>query len=248
MVMQTLCEDSKINADYPSGSSECLQQASSMIFVYSIGWNLMFWSYGFPKLKSLLSINPLGASIESNSPNYTHQWLIKYLGEFFSYQWLSTVFLSPTMIGLFIGAFIGLIPVLQRGFFPSTAPSHATSDVFEGTLRPFGSALLTLGEPTICINCLVMAASLAQIDLKVSPLLRYIQSRMDTFLFSDVERVRLSPDSSSCRREDVRKRSVLIMDKSLDSMKDEGEVGKGEEERSDTVPQFRTILCHLLCR
>ena len=53
LVMQTICDQSIVNVDYENDPNTCYTQASSMIFVYSIGWHIMFWTYGFPTLQTL---------------------------------------------------------------------------------------------------------------------------------------------------------------------------------------------------
>ena len=53
MVMETLCKQSEeIQLDFPD-SETCFVETSSMIFVYSIGWHLVFWSVGYPRLQTL---------------------------------------------------------------------------------------------------------------------------------------------------------------------------------------------------
>ncbi len=53
LVMQILCQDNLINADFNYNSDQCYAEASSMIFVYMIVWFIMFWGYGFPTLQKL---------------------------------------------------------------------------------------------------------------------------------------------------------------------------------------------------
>ena len=91
LVMKTMCEDDSVNADY-SDASSCFNEASSMMFVYSIGWHLVFWSYGFPVLKSL------------DNENYTSN--VSLYSNF-----VSNVILSPCMLAIYIGVLIGIIEI-----------------------------------------------------------------------------------------------------------------------------------------
>jgi hypothetical protein len=54
------------------------------------------------------------------------------------------------------GVIVGVVPSLQRGLF-----HHGSS-----LLRPIGSTVETLGLPAVAINTLIMAASLAHVDMK----------------------------------------------------------------------------------
>lgn len=168
MVMQTMCEEKYVRADYNDSQSECFVEATSMLFVYSMGWHLMFWSYGFPKLKGIkqrfysdltdLSSNVICVdTINEESGHPILNLILKKISfrknkDAFC-SWLKTVFLTPAMIAIFVGIAIGLIPYTQELMFEKMS-----------VLRPLGSALTTLGEPVVAINCLIMSASLAQVD------------------------------------------------------------------------------------
>ena len=169
MVMQTMCEESYVKKDYDNNQDKCFAEATSMLFVYSMGWHLMFWSYGFPKLKSIrkrfyseLSIindemAVLDTSVAANNSGSKIEYFLKkidfYKNKSAFLDWLKTVFLTPAMIAIFIGVAIGLIPFAQELMFQKMS-----------FLRPLGSAITTLGEPVVAVNCLVMSASLAQVD------------------------------------------------------------------------------------
>ena len=80
MVMQSLCEQEIINHDYSNDSKKCYSEASSMLFVYSIGWHILFWSYGFNQLKRIPVII---ANYNSSLTGYTllthlHSYLLTY--------------------------------------------------------------------------------------------------------------------------------------------------------------------------
>eukprot|EP00596_Hydrurales_sp_CCMP1899_P000111 CAMPEP_0119038562 /NCGR_PEP_ID=MMETSP1177-20130426/7544_1 /TAXON_ID=2985 /ORGANISM="Ochromonas sp, Strain CCMP1899" /LENGTH=518 /DNA_ID=CAMNT_0007001303 /DNA_START=225 /DNA_END=1781 /DNA_ORIENTATION=+ len=168
MVLQTMCEETYVNKDYNGSPSECYAEATSMIFVYSVGWHLIFWSYGFEKLKTMkerinaesLAIVPSPTSafpITANQDFYTR---MKNVLSVIYYKnckfmiWAKTILLTPAIVGICIGVAIGLIPYLQLLIFDEVS-----------ALRPFGSAISTLGEPVVAVNCLVMSASFAQVDL-----------------------------------------------------------------------------------
>ena len=168
MVMQTMCEEKYVKADYNDSQSECYIEATSMLFVYSMGWHLMFWSYGFPKLKALKQrfysdLPNLGTDIIHDdativeSSNEIFNAILRKISfrknrDAFC-SWLKTIFLTPAMIAIFIGIAIGLIPFTQELMFEKMS-----------FLRPLGSAITTLGEPVVAVNCLIMSASLAQVD------------------------------------------------------------------------------------
>ena len=75
---------------------------------------------------------------------------------------------SPPVIGLMVGVAIGVCAPMRRLLFQNTLSA----------LSPVGDALRTLGEPLICINTMVMAASLAQakIDVKDTMIYRWYES------------------------------------------------------------------------
>lgn len=262
MVMQTLCEDDRVNAEFAHNSSVCFQEASSMMFVYSIAWFLMFWSYGFPLLKSLSNdhIKNKERAIEvvvvpaQQSVPITNRWdknVIDYvhrIGGTFSLEWMKSVLLSPSMVAIFIGLFIGLVPALQQGLF-----NPRGGDLFHGTFRPLGSAIVTLGEPLICVNCLVMAASLAQTDLGITSGIRYAQSMIDSFLFKDVETAQQNQWAKLIRIESQIPTTdtlpCIVIQQSQDEDSAPIAMKSDEENRPrSVVPKLRTIATHLLCR
>jgi predicted permease len=67
IVMQTMCEDEQVAADYGGSSSKCFEEATAMMFVYSIGWHLVFWSYGFQELSKLGDEEKIHRDRDSNS-------------------------------------------------------------------------------------------------------------------------------------------------------------------------------------
>jgi hypothetical protein len=147
LVMETLCADEVINADFNHDAKECFNQASIMIFVYMVGWFIMFWGYSFPLLKSAREKDHnQSINIVEKSSKLT----IEIIWNAFKDRCLKIIS-TPVMIAVMIGFIIGLIPALRTRLFNS-----------QNHLFVFGSAIYTLGQPVICLNCLVMAASLAQ--------------------------------------------------------------------------------------
>ena len=180
MVLQTMCENDTINLDYGSSAKQCYSEGTSMLFVYSIGWHLMFWSYGFPILKSLKEKQLLAAttvespttllpvsdpmllredntnhnvssSSSSSSSRICSSLKPKLLQ---AMKWLQSVLLTPAMMAIIVGVLIALIRPLQLMLFEDLS-----------IFRPLGSAITTLGEPVVATSCLIMSASLAHVDL-----------------------------------------------------------------------------------
>lgn len=170
MVMQTMCNESYVKADYDDNQNKCFAEATSMLFVYSMGWHLMFWSYGFPTLKTIkkkfyadaadLVVNTIDDSLVAESEyTFLNQILIAISfrkNKNLFLNWLQMIFLTPAMVAIFIGVAIGLIPYTQKLMFEEMS-----------FLEPLGSAITTLGEPVVAINCLIMSASLAQVDFSI---------------------------------------------------------------------------------
>ena len=62
MVMQSMCTSSIVNADYDDDEDLCTKESMSLLFVYSIGFNITFWSFGYLVLESIVEsykINPV---------------------------------------------------------------------------------------------------------------------------------------------------------------------------------------------
>ena len=71
IVLSTLCQQSMISSYFNGSQSQCFTEASSMVFVYSIGWHIIYWSYGYPILKTLND----DASLGPTTPLVTHSSL-----------------------------------------------------------------------------------------------------------------------------------------------------------------------------
>lgn len=146
IVMQTLCEHQLVNQDYEMSSSKCFNEATAMLFVYSIGWHIMFWSIGYPILMNLKEKDTV---IISTATTATAIAPLRVIDTQKILKPLKLIVLHPCMVAIYVGTFIGCVPSLQALLFPPSA-----------ALRPLGSAVATLGEPLICCNCLIMASSL----------------------------------------------------------------------------------------
>ena len=153
MVIQTLCTQADLNQDYNHSSSQCFSEGTSMLFIYSIGWNLIFWSYGYPGLASLHTMTDEALPV-ANSWKKMVNFL--YSDDLVpeTYSWARKVLLSPNMVAIYIAIFIGLIDPLRNQIFGSNT-----------VLSPIGESLITLGQPVVCLSSLVMYASLAKVKL-----------------------------------------------------------------------------------
>ena len=163
MVMQSLCEQAIINDHFESDAHYCYKEASSMLFVYSIGWHIMFWTYCFNRLKSIIALQAAGVDETADQgTGDLRMQLSSLLARAMAIRkddvthLLAAIVLSPSMIAIVVGILISVIPNLQGLLF----------DVVTSPLHPLGSALITLGDPVVAINCLIMSASLAHVSFK----------------------------------------------------------------------------------
>jgi hypothetical protein len=168
MVMQSLCEQKLINSHYNNDYGKCYAEASLQIFIYSVGWQILFWSFSHTKLVALPlliqkrdeeihlkdddKINNIEKPININNK-------IDFYGQLQNFKvWFLKVFIySPVMMSIFIGMVIGVSPTLQYSLFVENA----------GPFRFIGSTILTLSTPVVCINCLVTSASLAHVNIDI---------------------------------------------------------------------------------
>jgi hypothetical protein len=214
MVMQTLCDEPLVSADdYAGKASLCIADANSMLFVYSIGWHVMFWSYGWTMLKTLV--------VDKHQQRET------------TAQIVSRMILSPSMLAIYLGIFIGIIGPIRNAMFRDFT-----------VLRPLGSALKTLGDPVVCLNCLVMSANLAQIDL--SPVSRLLTTASSWFSSAAEGSVF---DKETTVHELVSVSSPLHNSVAESAAEAEAAVAVEKGDPSPPpLPQFCTILSFILCR
>ena len=109
MILQTLCSQDHLKGDYDNNSDLCFAEGTSMLFVYSIGWNLVYWSYGYPLLSSLHSLT------DDDQDLLNHMTLFSKISAFISSDrlvedtkdWGLKVLLSRNMLAIYTGIFIG---------------------------------------------------------------------------------------------------------------------------------------------
>jgi len=168
MILRSACKQPEVNADYQSDQDECETAALSMLFVYAIGWNTMFWAFARHELErcskqTKLEDTPptgdetvLSTSVAETAPSQqTEESSLR--------EKLKAFLFSPPMLGIYIGTIIGICAPLQSLlFFELFSP-----------LAPLGDSIETVGEPLICISTLVMAASLAQVRIDMKSLSVY---------------------------------------------------------------------------
>lgn len=68
LIMQSLCEQPLVNADFGGDEDECFARATSMIFVYLISWHLWFFVWGFYKLAECSELDRDPASTVTLQP------------------------------------------------------------------------------------------------------------------------------------------------------------------------------------
>lgn len=144
LVMQTLCSDKLVMQDYDT-EDQCILEANSIMFIYGLGWSLTYWVHGFPTLQGIPHMRNIKNSDGSLSAMKDETSSSSAL--------LSTLYgilTTPSMIAVYAGFVIGLIPTLQKAFFFS-----------ESAMAPLGGAIFTLGQPVIAVNYIIMGASLA---------------------------------------------------------------------------------------
>ena len=146
MVMATLCEQPIVAKDFDNDPGACQVEATAMLFVYSVGWHFVYWSFGFPELQRVKKVY-----IDKIVVKKAADWK-QAVAEFIQ-DWVCRVALSGVMIAIVVGIVVGSWPALKDSlFFDSRA-----------FLRPIGSAMTTLGQPVVCLNSVIMAASLAMV-------------------------------------------------------------------------------------
>lgn len=162
LVMQILCQDQLINADYDHDSEKCYDDATSMIFVYMISWFVMFWGYGFPTLESLKHFenrnslittlrsrhNSTASEVASNLFQYYKKAILDTDNQQYVIDKIKKIFINPAILSVIIALIVGLIKPIQEQLFTP-----------EGHLSIIGASLETVGDPVVALNCLIMAAS-----------------------------------------------------------------------------------------
>ncbi|GMH54423.1 hypothetical protein TrRE_jg8018, partial [Triparma retinervis] len=165
MVMLSMCKSSVINEDFAGpdldASEECGRTALAFLFVYAMGFYFTFWGFGYMQLSKLQGPSPqagggeeamvsdkksrygLGSPPAAGPPSGVDGFLYFALV-------VKKAFLNHMMIAVYLGVGFSCIPWLQDVLY---------SDV--GALRPVGDTVATVSEPLVCLNCFIMAGSLA---------------------------------------------------------------------------------------
>ena len=225
LVVQSLCETHPVVDDY-ADAGECFREGTAMMFIYSIGWHLMYWSYGYRQLVNISQAENGTATTSANPSSITD--IARHVKSIFS---------SPAMLAIYCGMFIGLIPGLKGLMFERIS-----------VLRPIGGAIEVLAQPCVAMNSLIMAASLAHVD--ISQLYKKISNRassgdieMATNINDNATSIE-DPEHASDQEKSIEKR---IRSASMCSDVSNCDLGKLEPLPA-AVPEFRTILMHILGR
>jgi predicted permease len=156
LVMQSLCEQPVVNADFDDDSAVCFSQSTALLFIYSIGFHLLYWGYVFPSFEQLQREAEEEGDMEDNhssksslGPKLSFSQRLMNFASLFKH-----ILMAPTMLSVFIGLFIGLIPFTRHLLFSGS-----------GYLSPVGAAIETLASPVVALNCLIMSASLAHVEV-----------------------------------------------------------------------------------
>jgi predicted permease len=184
MVMQSLCEQPAVNADFDDDSTICFSHSTALLFIYSIGFHILYWSYVFPSFEELQREAEVEGDLEDDcsskssslGPKLSSYQRLMHLASLFKH-----IVMAPAMLAVFIGLFIGLIPFTRHLLFSES-----------GFLSPVGGAINTLASPVVALNCLIMSASLAHVDVDFKQL--FLQYWKDLFQ---------SASSTSARRHSI---------------------------------------------
>jgi hypothetical protein len=137
MVLQSLCELDIVNDDYGGDSEECFAEATSMLFVYSIGFNLTYWAVLYPILTDLAdgSNGGAAAAVEGAGPA-PGPWDASLRRRALS-AWAATTLalqramMTPAMIGklcpsihpyIYLSIYLSIRPSIHSSVYPSIHP------------------------------------------------------------------------------------------------------------------------------
>ena len=201
MVLTSMCGSSLVNEDYGGDAATCSNEAMSLLFVYAIGFSLVFWGYGFNVLQNLKSLRSRSNTLEAAKDAYAYTPDLSMIevcdmtqlgptnetgeetrGHVLTWEasvgnaataaaasmdepcdstvaeetlservWrmFSKSFLNGNMMAQYVGIALAIVPGVQNFIFAENA-----------ILKPVADAIFTLGQPLVCVNCLVMAGSL----------------------------------------------------------------------------------------
>lgn len=157
MMLRALCELNKVNEDYGNDAEECFTDSTGMLFVYSIAFNILFWSVLYPMMIDVA--DKINGAVEPDEES-SSSW-IAVLNK--TKNILSRVFTTPAMIGIYAGLFVSMVPGLRGVMFGERLTA----------LTPIGGTIRVLAEPVVCLNTLIMAASLAKVRFPKSVIDKY---------------------------------------------------------------------------
>lgn len=163
LLMQGICQNPIVNQDFNYNEGACADLATSMIFVYITGWFIMFWGFSFPLLQKRKETQIRDEDGKESLANLSNSYFSQGSKMI---PVLKQIFLSPSMIAIYIGLLIGIVTPLQRLIFTKQPPG-----------LPFGDSISVIGNPVVCLNCIIMAASLAHCDY--SPIIQLFKDCMN---------------------------------------------------------------------
>jgi predicted permease len=143
MIMQTLCEEDIVNADYEHSAQLCGESVSGMIFLYGAGFHAIYWTNAVTRLRMVTTSADGTVGGDGNQP-----------ASVFSFEYWKKVLTTPAIIGVIAGLCIGLFRPAQYYLFESSTVFYS-----------LGSTIKTLGQPVVAIQSLIMSASLGHVEL-----------------------------------------------------------------------------------
>lgn len=227
LLMQGICQNPIVNQDFGSDASACANLATSMIFVYITGWFIMFWGFSFPLLQKPIVAHVVKESVSSSSNSYFSHFL-KLIPT------LKQMFLSPSMIAIYIGMFIGLVTPLQQLIFTKPTPG-----------LPFGDSINVIGNPVVCLNCIIMAASLAHCDY--SPIIQFFT---DNIIINKLKGHNSDNQHAlvPAGEEVANPLDIELSSKSKNVEKIVVKSGTSQIEEKATLPHARSVVALIVCR
>lgn len=137
--------ESIVRSEFFVNEVNALERATGFFFMYSMAWNIAFYSFGYSYLAGSSLGTPESSSDQDEGadprpPTFTQRA---------AFTW-KMMYTNPNMVGMFISFIIGLIPFLKEQLFT------------EGTvLRPLMQSIQLIGGGSVPLGSLVMAANVA---------------------------------------------------------------------------------------
>ena len=266
MVLWSMCGSRVVNADYNDDKATCSNEAMSLLFVYSIGFQLVFWGYSFPVLEGLVALRRLSVDERSsggaergdiemvpsggNMEAFTKESAVLGESDVSDSAWgrtkqtawrvLNKSFLNVNMLAQYVGVALALIPSVQKTVFKPG-----------GDLSFIGDTIQVLGSPLVAVNCLVMAGSLTLTKATYS--LEYFGLGWLSSLWHspEIEKdIEGSKDTRACGEGDVCEAQANAKEGEVEIEVKEGgaaltTAGTGDD---DDRPSLRSVVIHCLVR